>query len=474
MNIALQFLLPEPDSVAAFAEVARSIHERLPKHNFTFIVPKTEQNGLLKAVRGVGIASIEESRRHDWAFQYGRTLNCTGLLTGIDLSKRPEAALGTLLQLLEPEDRTAILKPAGELGSGGVTIEGPFIPCDGYGSAIEGMLLTLDRLGVAVSFVPTLTDVTHLASPRTRELALVRNFLHKDYVLFHTPTVTEAYLRMKTARKSIYTMWEATQPPSSWPPMINKHFGQLLVPSVFCQEVFRASGVKIPISVVPLGVSPERWPLLRRTRRRPFTFLLLANARWENPRKNYPMVLGAFKKAFGAKKDIRLILKISCGSEKGLPPLPENIEVIDARLTHEEVLRLMHRADCFLYPTTGEGYGLPPREAMCTGLPVIVTDWGALKEIGGEKTYYRVRTTLQQACFPDPNLVAANGGSTFFGEFAKVDEDHLIETMVYVYNHQEEALAAGLRASEWVRSNETYDISARSFLQALGIEGLVQ
>jgi glycosyltransferase involved in cell wall biosynthesis len=42
----------------------------------------------------------------------------------------------------------------------------------------------------------------------------------------------------------------------------------------------------------------------------------------------------------------------------------------------------------FIYPSTYEGFGLPPLEAMACGCPVIVSDIPPLKEVCGEAALY--------------------------------------------------------------------------------------
>lgn len=44
---------------------------------------------------------------------------------------------------------------------------------------------------------------------------------------------------------------------------------------------------------------------------------------------------------------------------------------------------LYRAADCFVFPSLYEGFGLPPLEAMACGTPVIVSDRGALPETAG-------------------------------------------------------------------------------------------
>lgn len=53
-------------------------------------------------------------------------------------------------------------------------------------------------------------------------------------------------------------------------------------------------------------------------------------------------------------------------------------------VSRERLRQLYHAADLFLYPSWYEGQGLPPLEAMASGLPVVVSDRGALPETVGD------------------------------------------------------------------------------------------
>jgi glycosyltransferase involved in cell wall biosynthesis len=45
---------------------------------------------------------------------------------------------------------------------------------------------------------------------------------------------------------------------------------------------------------------------------------------------------------------------------------------------------LYHGAQAFVFLSLYEGFGLPPLEAMACGIPVVVSDTGALPEVVGE------------------------------------------------------------------------------------------
>lgn len=55
---------------------------------------------------------------------------------------------------------------------------------------------------------------------------------------------------------------------------------------------------------------------------------------------------------------------------------------------HENFARLYAGAEACIFPSVNEGVGLPILEAMACGIPVLCSDKGALKEIGGTAPLY--------------------------------------------------------------------------------------
>lgn len=55
--------------------------------------------------------------------------------------------------------------------------------------------------------------------------------------------------------------------------------------------------------------------------------------------------------------------------------------VLLGRVSEEEKVRLMRGADCLVYPTRYESFGLPPLEAMAAGCPVVATDLPVVSEM---------------------------------------------------------------------------------------------
>jgi len=75
------------------------------------------------------------------------------------------------------------------------------------------------------------------------------------------------------------------------------------------------------------------------------------------------------------------------------------------RLDDAELVRRYREADAFVYPSTYEGFGLPPLEAMACGCPVLLSAEASLPEVGGPPY--------------DPADPASSGAALYFDPFSE-------------------------------------------------------
>jgi len=175
-----------------------------------------------------------------------------------------------------------------------------------------------------------------------------------------------------------YTMFEATRLPAGWVEKLNRYAVLVLVPCAWCKTIFEANGVTRPIEIIKWGIDPQDYfPLKRRHKGRPYTFLWSGTP---DGRKGWSIAYTAFRRAFGDRKDVRLVMHF-----RQMPPgikgvLDDNVQLIEGLFDLPKLREMLQDADCFVFPSRGEGWGLPPREAAATGLPVIATDYGGLAE----------------------------------------------------------------------------------------------
>jgi glycosyltransferase involved in cell wall biosynthesis len=109
------------------------------------------------------------------------------------------------------------------------------------------------------------------------------------------------------------------------------------------------------------------------------------------PRKNLRRLLRAFE-AISQRpetKDVHLLLAGQLGWMYGdiLTDLRSSAArdkvVLSGFVAERDLLWLYRCASVFSYPSLYEGFGLPILEAMLNGVPVVTSDFGALREIGG-------------------------------------------------------------------------------------------
>jgi len=179
-------------------------------------------------------------------------------------------------------------------------------------------------------------------------------------IMLGYPTLIENYSPMARFGKRIaVTMFESTRLPEGWADALNR-VDAVVVPAVFLVKIFRDAGVTVPIHVVPLGVDEAYMRVDRLPRgNRPYTFLAIAD---RGMRKGWDLAWHAFRSAFGDSYRHKLILKCREGGMEHLKSGDDNVEIFRADLSVDEMAKLYARCDCMVFPTRGEGFGLPPRE----------------------------------------------------------------------------------------------------------------
>lgn len=252
-----------------------------------------------------------------------------------------------------------------------------------------------------------------------------------------------------------YTMVENTLIGKDWTRMCND-MDAIFVPSQYLVDVFKESGVKVPIVPVKQGINSAQFPYMERKRKEKFIF---GTVGYQDERKNWKDLVVAFESEFDADEPVELWIKNTNMYFAHTRFKDQRIKVINTMYSFEDLKKIYSLMDCFVFPSHAEGSGLPPREAMATGLPTIVTNWSGMTEVADPEYAYPL--TPVSIDYPDIRGIEQPGFQ------ARIDVTELMYWMRHVYEHQSEGIIKGKKASDYIHANYNWDSCAADLYKKL-------
>lgn len=337
--------------------------------------------------------------------------------------------------------------------------DGPIGYNNGYGNASSWFMLGLSQVcnlyvvasrwqGTDLSFIPK--ELEKILEKRTD---VIDSFYVKCFPAFEFKNrVAERYIG--------YTMLEASRIPQSWVDNMNNSCERVIVPCSHQKEAFINSGVKRDVQVIPLGLDVSLFPEIEIPNDDEFIFGTMGTLTY---RKGTDVLVKAFQKAFPKDKypNVGLYIKtIPVGgiahawfADGELLKSDTRIRLNIQSLSPKELItEFFEKINCFVFPTRGEGFGLPPIEAMCVGLPTISTNWSGTGDFTKPDVAYPLDYKLVDVPRGDyrgyPPELQADGM-----QWAEPSLDHLIELMKEIYNSREKAYKKGKKARKFVLEN---------------------
>lgn len=355
----------------------------------------------------------------------------------------------------------------------GIKYIAPLFDSSGYAKAARGNILALHKLGVPLTLKPISFEKTHpeLGEDGKVLKSLVDKTIDYNIVIIHS--TPEFWAKFNEPNKTMvgYTIFETTKLHPDWAPYINNGAQKVLVGCKWNWEVFRDSGVTIPIGVVPHGIDIGKYSgntpyQIAGMKKGAYVFYNIFQ--WTE-RKNPLALIKGYWHAFQNNENVALVLKTYRGnyeeSEKNairdtIKRLKQNLLLdryppvyyISEMLSESELLGLHARGDCYVSLDRGEGFGLGPFEAGATGNPIIVTGFGGVTEYAKPDNAMLVNYSLTP-------VYGMSWSPWYRGDqlWAEPDILHAVQKMRWAYEHQDEAKALGARLKAYIADNFTWE-----------------
>ena len=291
--------------------------------------------------------------------------------------------------------------------------------------------------------VDGLSRVQALVKPLGPCVADSRALAGKKVVVAGIPFLYEQLLSPAN-RNIVYTTFESSALPPHWVGSINRHYHHVIVPHERVRDVFAASGVTVPISVVGQGFN--RLPRMDVAPQSPRVGFLGVPVR----RKNLEALYRACHALRRRWPDLRLAVHVATWydwlereSWDALRADPL-VNWSEGRMSTEALGAWYRSLTCYAYPSRAEGWSSTPRESLFLGVPTIVSDIEIHRELTASGYCHVIPGRgAEPACF--------EGG--VFGDWERIDVDDIAVALEEVLSDPAAAQRRALAGAEWIEGH---------------------
>lgn len=274
---------------------------------------------------------------------------------------------------------------------------GPCLDSSGYAEAARNHIAALNHVGVKVIVRP-ISNEPSVILEQTEVTQLIKSLITDDtsdkvQIIHTTPETYDVHLNPSKYNIG-YAAWETDSLPTHWVENINQ-LDEIWAPCKHNVEVFKNSGVKIPIFCIPHPFIPgdkiDTPSIIPDIYKDYYKFYSVFQ--W-TARKNPEEFFKAYLTEFGVDEKVILIFKTylkTPGDEQERIKIKEHVNIIKHHLninefpkmllvndllSRDQMVSLHKESDCYISMHRAEGFGMPIMEAMLAGNPVITTGYG--------------------------------------------------------------------------------------------------
>lgn len=227
----------------------------------------------------------------------------------------------------------------------------------------------------------------------------VKKFLDANQIVvfaempWHNTALQQVIINARSGSLVGVLLWDSDVIPNHFLNILSK-FKKIIVPTKFIKDVLSNSLPELEVIVLPLALDTRRFTLnshgseLQQVSKVPRIGIIASR----HPRKNLDLALIAANRlwAKGEKFELVVLGFLSQGANLNsvLTEIPQEIqdkylEIHQDEKSESDFLSVLKTFDLLLSVSSGEGFNIPARQALSSGIPILVTDIPGHQELRG-------------------------------------------------------------------------------------------